>query len=207
MAYVQQPVVESQTAEQRQPAVGEPDTGRTPSSLAEARLVRRARSGSEDAIRELVSTYWPLAHRAAYLITRDRYRAEDIAQEALLRCVAALGDFDPQRPFAPWLHRAVVNRALDALRAEGARPQPAGDAELEAPANDSEVDAEVTPDPAIVDALGRLLPEDRAAVVLRYVLDYRAAEIGEVLGMPAATVRTRLHRAMVSLRDALEVSR
>ena len=63
---------------------------------------------------------WP-STRAAYLVVRDEAAAEDIAQEAFLAAIRALGRFDRRRPFGPWLHRIVINRAIDWGRARALR--------------------------------------------------------------------------------------
>src|SRR5687767_6900122 len=94
----------------------------------EQRLIQAAREGATEALEKLYRRSWPHAYRAAYLIVRDEAAAEDIAQEAFLRAVRSLDRFDRRRPFAPWLHRIVVNRAIDwararALRRETTRPQ------------------------------------------------------------------------------------
>ena len=65
--------------------------------------------------------HWPRAHRAAYLVVHDAAAAEDIAQDAFLAAVDALDRFDRRRPFGPWLHRIVVNRAIDWGRREALR--------------------------------------------------------------------------------------
>jgi RNA polymerase sigma-70 factor, ECF subfamily len=121
----------------------------------EAALIRQARHGSADAVETLVRRHWDGAHRTAFLIVQDAAAAEDIAQEAMLAAVRAIDCFDRRRPFRPWLHRIVVNRSLDWVRARRRR-------------------AEVS------------------------------AELAGVLGMPAATVRTRLARALDKLRSQLE---
>jgi RNA polymerase sigma-70 factor (ECF subfamily) len=64
-------------------------------------LVRAAQGGSEAAVEELFSRHWPDAYRAAYLVTRDRGAAEDIAQEAFLAALRALPRFDRRRPLRP----------------------------------------------------------------------------------------------------------
>ncbi|MGZ4387894.1 MAG: RNA polymerase sigma factor, partial [Gaiellaceae bacterium] len=84
----------------------------------DADLVARARGGSREAAAELFERYWGAAWRAAYAVTGRRALADDVAQDAFERALAALARFDDTRPFAPWLHRIVVNRALDLLRAE-----------------------------------------------------------------------------------------
>src|ERR671928_107876 len=85
---------------------------------SDAKLVELARKGSRDAAGELFSRHWRDAWRAAYAVTGRRAMADDVAQDAFERAFAALSRFDARRPFAPWLHRIVVNRALDLLRSE-----------------------------------------------------------------------------------------
>src|SRR5919202_3072903 len=85
---------------------------------SDAKLVELARRGSRDAAGELFSRHWLGAWRAAYAVTGRRELADDVAQDAFERAFAALARFDARRPFAPWLHRIAVNRALDLLRRE-----------------------------------------------------------------------------------------
>src|SRR5215470_8949014 len=75
--------------------------------------IRGARAGSVSDLEALFREHWPRAHRAAYLVVQDAAAAEDIAQEAFLAAVRNLDRFDRRRPFGPWLHRIVVNRAID----------------------------------------------------------------------------------------------
>jgi RNA polymerase sigma-70 factor, ECF subfamily len=166
----------------------------------EAALIRQARRGSPDAVEALVRRHWDAAHRTALLIVRDAGAAEDIAQEAMLAAVRAIDRFDRRRPFGPWLHRIVVNRSLDLLRARASRPEVVIGAEPPEAAGDAaeELSGE------LVAALGALEPEQRALIVLRHLLDYSSTQIGKMLDLPAATVRTRLRRALGRLRDLLE---
>src|ERR1700748_3487484 len=83
--------------------------------------VRGAQRGSAADLESLYRLHWPRAYRAAYLVTHDAAAAEDIAQEAFLAAVRALDRFDRRRPFGPWLHRIVVNRAIDWSRARTLR--------------------------------------------------------------------------------------
>src|SRR5256714_15587412 len=85
---------------------------------SDGKLVELARRGSRDAAAELFARHWRAAWRAAYAVTGRREMADDVAQDAFERAFAALSRFDERRPFAPWLHRIVVNRCLDLLRAE-----------------------------------------------------------------------------------------
>src|ERR671938_305868 len=89
----------------------------------ERRWVHEAQRGSERALESLFRRHWPGAYRAAYLVVHDAAAAEDIAQEAFLAAVRSLDRFDRRRPFAPWLHRIVVNRAIDWTRARRLRAE------------------------------------------------------------------------------------
>ncbi|NLT05192.1 MAG: sigma-70 family RNA polymerase sigma factor [Solirubrobacterales bacterium] len=162
-------------------------------------LVAAARDGSAAAVEALVRDHWEMAHRAAFLVTQDAAAAEDVAQEAILAAVGRLDRFDARRPFGPWLHRIVVNRAIDWVRARQRRGEvePAAAPEPAAPPP-----AAGLPDD-VVAALATLDPEDRAVVVLRHLLDHDSGEIARMLGMPPATVRTRLRRALTRLRPLL----
>jgi RNA polymerase sigma-70 factor, ECF subfamily len=166
----------------------------------EAGLIRQARAGSADAVETLVRRHWDAAHRTAFLIVQDAAAAEDIAQEAMLAAVRAIDRFDRRRPFRPWLHRIVVNRSLDWVRARKRRAEVSS--ELAPAAGAAPAEAERSDD--LMAALARLDPDERAVVVLRHVLGYRSSELARVLGVPAATVRTRLARALQKLRSELE---
>ena len=85
--------------------------------------VRGAQRGSVSDLEALFRTHWPRAFRAAYLVTHDAGAAEDIAQESFLAAIRALDRFDRKRPFGPWLHRIVVNRAIDWTRARKLRAE------------------------------------------------------------------------------------
>jgi RNA polymerase sigma-70 factor (ECF subfamily) len=133
-------------------------------------------------------------------VVHDAAAAEDIAQEAFLAAVDGLDRFDRRRPFAPWLHRIVVNRAIDWGRREALR---AGAGDPEERAAPSHADESATGE--LMPALAQLPPEQRAVVVLRYLLEYTPGEIGRMLELPRGTVNSRLRRGLDRLRDLIEV--
>jgi RNA polymerase sigma-70 factor (ECF subfamily) len=165
----------------------------------EAALVRAAQHGSEEALEVLFRRYWRSAHRAAYLIVRDPQAAEDIAQESFLAAVRALDNFDRRRPFRPWLHRIVTNRAIDHTRTRALRREVSIDVAPTEPA------VEELPQPGLelTPALAKLSPEHRAVIVLRYLLDYTPGEIARMLDLPRGTVNSRLRRALDQLAAGL----
>ena len=161
-------------------------------------LVAAALAGSREAAAELFERHWPGAWRAAYAITGRRAMADDIAQDAFERAFAALSRFDRRRPFAPWLHRIVVNRSLDLLRSER---RLVGGEVPEGEWHDTE-----DGDRALLDAVASLPLQRRVVVVLRYGLGFAPADIASILGLPDGTVHSRLARALEQLRAELEVN-
>ncbi len=161
----------------------------------ERALVRGAQEGDASAFEALFRLHWPKAHRAAYLVVNDAVAAEDIAQESFLAAVRALDRFDRRRPFGPWLHRIVVNRAIDHARARSLRrEQELGVEHPAAPASTNGIDRE------LVAAIRSLPPDQRAVLVLRHLLGYTPGEIARLLDLPRGTVNSRLRRGL----DALE---
>jgi RNA polymerase sigma-70 factor, ECF subfamily len=171
----------------------------------EAAWVRGAQAGSISDLEALFREHWPRAHRAAYLVVHDAAAAEDIAQEAFLSAIRSLDRFDRRRPFGPWLHRIVVNRAIDWARARALRAEVGGDSLADEHASP---DRETHPysDPTW-QALAALPPEHRAVIVMRHVLEYTPGEIAKLLELPRGTVNSRLRRGLDRLRQELPEER
>ena len=158
--------------------------------------VRGAQAGNASDFEALFRAHWPRAFRAAYLVVHDAAAAEDIAQEAFLAAVRNLDRFDRRRPFGPWLHRIVVNRAIDWSRRRALR----GEVELhDAPVEQADVDV----GSATVAAMRRLSPEHRAVIVLRHLLGYTPGQIARLLELPRGTVNSRLRRGLDELKEHL----
>lgn len=159
--------------------------------------VRGAQRGSASDLEALFRLHWPRAHRAAYLVTHDAQASEDIAQESFLAAIRALDRFDRGRPFGPWLHRIVVNRAIDWTRARRLRSEVELTESLSAPERGG------APHDDVLAALGRLSAEHRAVIVMRYLLEFTPGEIAEALGLPRGTVNSRLRRGLDTMGEEL----
>ena len=165
--------------------------------------MREAQRGSAAALEQLFRAHWGRAYRAALLVVGDAAAAEDIAQESFLAAVRALDRFDRRRPFGPWLHRIVVNRAIDWGRARALRRELALDGVAE-PAAVAESVRGGERTEGLAGALASLVPEQRAVIVLRYLLDYTPGEIAELLDLPRGTVNSRLRRGLDRLGGELD---
>ena len=162
--------------------------------MAERAWIRGAKRGSVDDFERLFREHWPRAHRAAYLVSGDAAAAEDIAQEAFLAAVRNLDRFDRRRPFGPWLHRIVVNRAIDFTRARKLRAEvELGEHVAAAPAPEL--------NGGTFGHISALSPEHRAVIVLRYLLEYTPGEIASLLDLPRGTVNSRLRRGLDRMRE------
>ena len=169
------------------------------SARRERELIRAAQGGSQEAFEQIYRAHWPTAHRTAYLVVHDTAAAEDIAQEAFIAALRALGRFDRRRPFGPWLHRIVINRSIDWGRRRAARGEVAMKS-LEDHGTDERFGDEV------LAALRELPADQRAIVVLRHLLEYTPGEIARMLNLPRGTVNSRLRRGLDRARASLEAT-
>lgn len=163
-------------------------------------LARRAVSGDTSALDQLLRNHTALVHAVCRRILGNPDDALDATQEALLAIARKIGSFDGRSKFSTWAYRVATNAALDEGRRRNRRPIPsenlpeAGHTSSESAIADRiDVDA----------ALAQLTPEYRAAVALRDLVGMDYAEIAEVLGLPAGTVRSRISRGRAALADLL----
>jgi len=142
-------------------------------------------------------------------VLRNRDDADDAAQDAFLAALVALSKFDRRRPFAPWLLRIVVNTALDRHRRRAVRRAEPLDGAValsiasEEPGPDEESER-LELAGRLREALDRLAPRRRLAVVLFDVEGYSHAEIAAILGMREGTVRAEVFHGRRELRASLE---
>jgi len=169
----------------------------------------RARRGDPDAFAELVRHHEADVARLCRRILGACEEARDAAQESFARAHAALVDYDPDRPFRPWLLGIASHRAIDALRRRRRETRL-----FDGVPPDDDVLADGGPSPlqhglsaerraALLAAIDGLPDPYRAALVLRYYADLELAAIGEVLGTSSNQVATWLFRGRRRLRDLL----
>ncbi len=185
-------------------------------ALDDAALGDLARRRSELAVRALTRRYNRRLFRIARSVLRDDAEAEDVVQESWVRAIAGLDGFRGESAFATWLTRIAINEALGRKR----RQRPAvnwetyGENKREAEIIQFPVSA-MTGDPERTMARSEIrevlersideLPETfRGVFVARIVVGRSVEETAELFGLKPETVKTRLHRARMLLRDALD---
>ena len=177
-----------------------------------ATVLARARQGDGEAFRALVELHARAAFGLAYRLTGDERDAEDVVQESFIRAYRQLGRFESRSNFGTWLHRIVVNCAMDALRARQARREERG---LNAVDDLPDVLPSEAPSPEQlargaeirrrVDAsMATLTPQERVAFALRHYEGCSIADIGRTLGVQKSAAKHAVFRAVRKMRAALE---
>ncbi|MEX0683819.1 MAG: sigma-70 family RNA polymerase sigma factor [Dehalococcoidia bacterium] len=154
----------------------------------------------------MVRRYQNDAFRTAYLVLRDSDEAEDAAQEAMVKAYRAIGRFREGSAFRPWLLKIVVNQSLTQARSRTRRARLVDEAGrvVDAPLQTLD-EAVISSERAAViwSALDSLKEHERVVVYLRYFLALPERELADYLGVPAGTVKSRLHRALAHLRELI----
>ena len=144
------------------------------------------------------------SYRLATLILRDQDEAEDATQEAIVRAWSSWGTLRDRSRFDAWFDRILVNVCRNRMRHTRTIHVVALDDSLHLPTADAH--GATIARLALEPAFARLKPDQRIIVVLRFWRDLSVDDIAERLGVPAGTVKSRLHYALKSLRGAIESS-
>jgi RNA polymerase sigma-70 factor (ECF subfamily) len=161
----------------------------------------------------LIARYQGKAIRTAFLVTHDEAMAEDVVQDTFIHFYDRVRFFDAARPFEPYFMRSVINAALNAVRKESrGKHLPFEDtSELEALLDMAASAAEQVEmqelNRKILEALRKLPPRQRAAIVQRYYLEMNEREMADALHAPAGTVKWLLNAARKRLRNLLDSER
>jgi RNA polymerase sigma-70 factor (sigma-E family) len=147
----------------------------------------------------LYAAHAPDAARLAYLLTGDTALAEDLVHEAFVRMFGRFRDLRQQEAFGAYLRKTVVNLARSHFRRRGVeRAYLAKESRRAEPAIDPPGRRQ-----EMWEALGRLTPRQRAAIVLRYYEDLTEAQTADVLGCAVGTVKSLVSRGLDQLRAGL----
>lgn len=178
-------------------------------------LIRRVQTGDRSAFDTLVSRYEVKAFQFAFRLSRNSDEAADVVSEAFVRVYNAIGNFKGQSTFGTWLYRIMTNCFLDMKKKdkskitssiEVAAQTEGGDVErqIEYLGPSPQEESERTERERRIEAAVNKLPEYQRAMIVMYHVDMLTyEEIAEVLDLPLGTVKSRLNRARLLLRDLL----
>jgi len=178
------------------------------------RLIADCLKGQTAAFGELVRRHQDRLFNTVFRLVDSAEDAQDVVQEAFLRAYQSLDRFKGESQFFTWLYRIAVNSAISLKRkqrivvslhvdreGQGSVPEPHDVSELSQPDLALERADE---ERRIQAALNRLSPEHRAVLILKDLEDQKYETMAEILQVPIGTIRSRLHRARLELREVLE---
>jgi RNA polymerase sigma-70 factor, ECF subfamily len=177
-------------------------------------LIRRAQGGDRSAFDGLISRYEVKAFQYAFRLTRNSEEASDVVSDAFIRVYNAIGNFKGQSSFSTWLYRILTNCFLDIRKK--AKPvssldvaSQSGNGEIERQIEDTKPtphdETERTEREERMERAVNKLPEYQRAMIVMYHIDMLTyEEISEALDLPIGTVKSRLNRARLTLRDLLQ---
>jgi RNA polymerase sigma-70 factor (ECF subfamily) len=183
--------------------------------LRERELLRRVQAGEKQYFYELVKPYERRLYSAAFAILRNEADAEDAVQEAMLKALTHIHQFRAEARFSTWLTQITVNEALmrrrrshsEVMEPIGERQDEEGNYTPRDFADWREIPSEVLERKEIrqklTDAVASLAEKYREVFVLRDMQHMSIEETAEALGISRASVKTRLLRARLRLRDLL----
>ncbi|MDQ2686455.1 MAG: sigma-70 family RNA polymerase sigma factor [Armatimonadota bacterium] len=191
--------------------------GRTKATVSteEKNIIERCKQGDLAAFNELVKKYEKQVYNFAYRLTGNYDDANDIAQEAFLRVYNAIGSFRGDASFTTWLFRITTNVFLDDRKRARAHPHSSLDEymeldessvarQIEDPAPSPEAITEEKERGQILQNAIHSLPEYQRAMVSLYHTEQKSyEEIAEMMDLPIGTVKSRLNRARLALKEKL----
>lgn len=181
-------------------------------SADDRRLIEECLRGRSAAFGELVSRYQDRLYNTVYRLLDNAEDAQDAVQEAFINAYQSLHSFKGDSLFFTWLYRIAVNTAISFKRKHRAflrvQTGPEGSSVIE-PADPHEANQpghsleQAEEERKLHQALARLSPEHRAVLIMKDMEGQKYEDMAEILGVPIGTIRSRLHRARLELREVL----
>lgn len=168
-------------------------------------LVQRCRGGDRRAFEALVDRYQKPVFNAALRMLRDAEDARDVTQTVFLKAFEHLASYDPKYRFYSWIYRIALNESINTIDRRHWHEPIVGDEVDQRRGAEDEVDSQQL-SRHVQRALMTLKAEYRAVIVLKHFVDLSYEDIGQVLGLPEKTVKSRLFTARQLLKDALQAS-
>ncbi len=181
--------------------------------MTEQELIHSARKGDSMAFGELMQAHQDKIYTLCYRMTGNAEDAADLTQEVFLSAWRSLSRFQEQSSFGTWVYRMATNASIDFLRREKRRQVLSMTMEEDSEERQAQVpDERYSPHrlleqkearQAVADALAALSPEHRQVLVLREMEGLSYQEVGQLLDLEEGTVKSRIARARLALRDFL----
>ncbi len=190
-------------------------------SLAERLLIGRLKDRDPRAFEEIVRRYGDKVFNLVYRMLGNRHEAEDITQEVFITVFKTVDTFRGEAKFTTWLLRIAANQSKNRIKYLSRRPTDSADVEEAggpmpgaAPTPGPMAHAQIDGPDTLMEAaelealmqtaIASLDEEHRLLVILRDVEELSYQEIGEITGLPEGTIKSRLHRARMAIKEVLD---
>ena len=188
-------------------------------SLAERLLIARLRERDEQAFSEIFKRFGDKVFSLVYRMLGNRHEAEDVTQEVFVTVFKTIDGFRGEAKFSTWLLRIAANPSKNRIKSLARRPPEGGELDEGAPARAAAAGGPAMPtqiegpdqlleaaemESIMQAAIGKLDEEHRLLVILRDVEELSYQEIGEITGLPEGTIKSRLHRARLAIKEELD---
>ena len=187
-------------------------------SLAERLLISRLKDRDPSAFEEIVRRFGDKVFNLVYRMLGNRHEAEDITQEVFITVFKTVETFRGEAKFSTWLLRIAANQSKNRIKYLSRRPTDGGEVDEAVPAPAGTpgpiAHAQIAgPDTLLEaaeleslmqEAIASLDEEHRLLVILRDVEELSYQEIGEITGLPEGTIKSRLHRARMEIKEVLD---
>lgn len=171
-------------------------------STTDSSLVIETLNGDREAFGRLVEKYDRRIFNLAFRICGDYEDAMDVTQTVFVKAFDRLGTFDPSRKFFSWLYRMGVNESLTQVKRQRRIVHIEFDPPSRAPGPEQQIIREES-NGLVQDALKKLGENQRVAIILRHFVDLSYRQMGDVLGIPEKTVKSRLYSARQRMKEIL----
>ena len=189
-------------------------------SLTERLLIARLRERDEQAFSEIVGLYGDKVFSLIYRMLGNRHEAEDVAQEVFITVFKTIDGFRGEAKFSTWLLRIAANQSKNRIKYLARRPTEGGELDdpgqaqaasstpgsrLQGHFDGPDVLLEAAETGAVMQrAIGALDEDHRLLVILRDVEELSYQEIADITGLPEGTIKSRLHRARLAIKEELD---
>ncbi len=181
--------------------------------ISEKELVYRAKKGDDKAFEEIVKLYQKKICSTIYFMMKDDNKVEDIAQEVFIKVYRNINNFNEKSSLYTWIYRITMNACYDELKKDNkviyfsSLVKDDEEKEIEFEDYSQNIDEQVSQSiekSQLIKAIKSLQDEQKALIVLRDIRGFSYNEIADMLNLKLGTVKSKINRARISLKEVLE---
>ncbi|WP_064091772.1 RNA polymerase sigma factor SigY [Rossellomorea aquimaris] len=172
--------------------------------MEERELIKRAKKGDHAAFALLFKENYPFLVKYLIKVTMNHHQAEELAQHTMAKCVEKIHQFNGKSKFSSWLITIATNRYVD-LQREKKREENRQQEEASFRKLKWDVHSRQEEWSEVLEALSTLNEETRLPIILKHYYGYSYDEIGQMVGVPLGTVKSRVHNGITRLREELKL--